>query len=124
MSNYLPKQITILVCSLLLTPPVLAQTFRPRLPQRDPTPIPQIQPLPALPPANELLKPVVPEIEVPPGFSGDNSVTIVVKKFKVLGSTVFSEAELAAVLFPFLNRPLTCIIHEIKTRPKKSKICL
>jgi len=104
MSNYLPKQITILVCSLLLTPPALAQTFR--LPRRDPTPIPQIQPLPALPPANELLKPVVPEIEVPPGFSGDNSVTIVVKKFKVLGSTVFSEAELAAVLFPFLNRPL------------------
>jgi hemolysin activation/secretion protein len=71
-----------------------------------PKPLPTPEPLQQLPPAEDLLKPTAPV--TPPDISPDDgSVTVVVKQFKVVGSTVFSDRELAEVLQPFTNRPLT-----------------
>jgi hemolysin activation/secretion protein len=94
------------ITSLTATP--YEQVAQIPLPKPVPTPLPEPQPLPPLPPSEELLQspplsPTVPEIE--PGR--DSAVTIVVKRFKVVGSTVFSAKQLAAVLEPFTNRPLT-----------------
>jgi len=73
------------------------------------------RPLPPLPPPTELLEPSPPdpsltvpdapqpEDTAPPG----GEVTLVVDRFEVVGSTVFSEVELQTVLAPFVNRPLT-----------------
>jgi hemolysin activation/secretion protein len=91
----------------LLTVPVLAQT-----PPRAVEPRPQ----PTLPPPEELLDPelTTPTLEVPddspepdlPDNTISDEVTLVVNRFEVVGSTVFSEAELQAVLVPFTG-PLT-----------------
>jgi hemolysin activation/secretion protein len=76
------------------------------LPLPAPKPLPDLKPQPQLPPAEDLLR--SPKPETPPEVTpGDRSVTIVVKAFKVVGSTVFSEQQLATVLKPFTNRPLT-----------------
>ncbi|HIK19417.1 MAG TPA: BamA/TamA family outer membrane protein [Leptolyngbyaceae cyanobacterium M33_DOE_097] len=81
---------------------LIAQAFQ--LPA--PKPLPEPRPQPQLPPADDLLR--SPPSETPPEIApGDDSVTIVVKAFKVVGSTVFSEQQLATVLQPFTNRPLT-----------------
>ncbi|MDX2239971.1 MAG: ShlB/FhaC/HecB family hemolysin secretion/activation protein [Leptolyngbyaceae cyanobacterium bins.302] len=77
-----------------LQPPTPAPPLPP--PQ---VPVPQvppieIQPVP-LPPAGETLSP------------GSVPGTIVVKRFEVLGSTVFSAEELAAATAAFTNRPIT-----------------
>jgi len=81
---------------------LIAQAFQ--LPA--PKPLPEPKPQPQLPPADDLLR--SPPTETPPEIApGDDSVTIVVKAFKVVGSTVFSDQQLAAVLEPFTNRPLT-----------------
>ncbi|MGF1570911.1 MAG: ShlB/FhaC/HecB family hemolysin secretion/activation protein [Nodosilinea sp.] len=68
---------------------------------------------PSLPPPEELLQPLptAPELEIPatpelPIAPGEGDVTIVVNRFEVVGSTVFSEAELQAVLAPFIGKPL------------------
>ncbi|MEO0984719.1 MAG: ShlB/FhaC/HecB family hemolysin secretion/activation protein [Cyanobacteria bacterium J06639_14] len=95
------------------TPQTLAQT----------TPSPSIpgiiepSPEPSLPSPEELLVPLpdAPRLEVPalpaePDASGDSvseEVTIIVDRFEVIGSTVFSEIELQAVLAPFVGSPLT-----------------
>ncbi|XGV98310.1 MAG: ShlB/FhaC/HecB family hemolysin secretion/activation protein [Leptolyngbya sp. BL-A-14] len=80
----------------------IAQAFQ----RPAPKPLPELKPQPQLPPADDLLKPSTPQTpsEIAPG---DDSVTIVVKQFKVVGNTVFSEKQLATVLEPFTNRPLT-----------------
>ncbi|MBD2176090.1 ShlB/FhaC/HecB family hemolysin secretion/activation protein [Pseudanabaena sp. FACHB-1998] len=61
---------------------------------------------PRLPSPDELLKPSSPPTSTP---TENNNVsgTIVVKRFNVLGSSVFSEEELNQVLIPFTNRPIT-----------------
>lgn len=82
--------------------PVVAQSNPfPRFPA--PQPQPEAEPLP---PLEEVLptpetSPEIPQpsLEIPD--------TIVVKQFEVIGNTVFSPAELAAVLEPYTNRPLT-----------------
>ena len=76
---------------------------------------PNSQPL--LPPPEELIEvlPTTPQLQVPdpaltpdlPEGSLSDEVTIVVDRFEVIGSTVFSEAELQAALAPFIGRPLT-----------------
>lgn len=99
-------------------PPVVQPSFlnpaAPDQPQRiaqafqrpAPKPQPELRPQPQLPPAEELLR--SPQPTTPPEIApGDRTVTIVVKQFKVVGSTVFSEKQLASVLEPFTNRPLT-----------------
>lgn len=101
-------------------PLILAQTA--------PPPVPLIRPIeptpqPALPPPEELLEPSPepPQLQLPdvsptvePSAAGTtddvtDGVTIVVKRFEVVGSTVFSEAELQAVLAPYIDTPLTLL---------------
>ncbi|MEM6716279.1 MAG: ShlB/FhaC/HecB family hemolysin secretion/activation protein [Cyanobacteria bacterium P01_C01_bin.147] len=73
-------------------------------------------PRPPLPPPEELLDelPTEPNLTVPdapaptvPDGELPEDVTITVERFIVEGSTVFSEAELQAVLAPYTGRPLT-----------------
>lgn len=88
-----------------------------QLTQVPPTPPRSIDPRPQLPlpPPEDLLQPPppAPELQVPsaplpetPTTPGDD-VTVVVDRFEVVGSTVFSEAELQAAVAPFVGRPLT-----------------
>ncbi len=75
----------------------------PTLPPEPPPPEPE--PLPPLPPPEELLPlpstPVTPQ----PGFTVPG--TTVVREFRVVGSTIFTPAELAAATSPYTNRPIT-----------------
>jgi hemolysin activation/secretion protein len=87
-----------------------------------PLPIAPIEPIeprpqPVLPPPEELLQPLppAPELQVPLTPSPDRpapidgEVTVTVDRFEVVGSTVFSEAELQAAVAPFVGRPLTLV---------------
>lgn len=101
--------------------PLLRTSTAPQLAQVQPSaPLPAIvqpDPEPVLPPPEELLEPTPdpPQLETPaptidPGLPTEldpDVVTIVVDHFEVVGSTVFSEAELQTVLTPFVGRPLT-----------------
>ena len=73
-------------------------------PQPTPTPSPQL-PHP-LPPPEELLQPSVPTPTPPENIPGVPQ-TINVERFEVEGSTVFSPEQLAKVLEPFTNRPIS-----------------
>lgn len=70
-----------------------------------PPPEDLFQPLPTTP-ILPLPDPTLPERPDPPDRPGEE-VTIQVDRFEVVGSTVFSEAELQAVLDSFVGRPLT-----------------
>lgn len=75
------------------------------VPPPAPTPQPQIPSAP-LPPPEELLQPpATPAIPTP--IPGKIPATIVVKRFEVVGSTVFSVEQFNRVLAPFTNRPLS-----------------
>jgi hemolysin activation/secretion protein len=77
----------------------------PRINEPAPTPSLPEQPLPPLPPPEELLpQPPSPDpsVETP-----DVPTTVVVREFKVEGSTVFSPEELAAVTAPYTGRNLS-----------------
>ena len=82
----------------------------PRIPQPlitppRPRPIPEVEPLPD---PQDLLPPLrIPSDRPTPPFIQEPLQQISVKQFSVLGSTVFSETELAEVLKPFTNRTLT-----------------
>lgn len=65
-------------------------------------PEPPSQTSPTLPPADDLLK--APPQPVPQPDSPDNPDVIAVKKYRVTGSTVFSEAELARITKPFTGK--------------------
>lgn len=82
-------------------PPIIDPTGRsgePRLPERE-------KPLrPALPPT-QILPPVQPLPETP--FDKGPALRVFVKKIHVVGSTVFSEAELAQLTAPYENREVT-----------------
>lgn len=69
-------------------------------------PLPEITPTPVLPPPDELLRPpgTLPD---EPGIPGDVPETIFVERFEVVGSTVFTEEELAEVTAPFEQRELS-----------------
>ncbi len=78
----------------------------------DPGKPPSNQPLPEqspLPPPEELLQP--PDTTTPtpsqPIPSGEVPPTIVVRKFKITGSTVFSPEDFDKITKPFTNRPIT-----------------
>jgi len=105
------QQTTWLIVVILSTP-ALAQTSpaTPPLPRIPPGVIPlgppSDQPLPdPLPPlpADDLLPPAPPLPERPPAIPD----VIRVREFRVIGSTVFSPEELAAVTAPFTHRDLT-----------------
>ncbi len=107
----LPPRLTDPIPPIPLPPPE-----EPAPPIRLTDPTPQIP----LPPPEELLRPLPPppELQVPetpgpeapvlPGGEVPGSeVTVVVDRFEVVGSTVFSEAALQAAVAPFVGRPLT-----------------
>ena len=82
-----------------LTPQIITPTLRspsPQLPTQTPAPLPSPDEL-----LNPSREPVTPQKEVP--VTG----TITVNRFEVLGSTVFTKAELDQILSPFTKRPIT-----------------
>ena len=91
------------LCLLSITIPVGAQTV-PQLLRPSPEPEPEPE---TLPPSEELL----PSLEVPseesPTPEFDIPGTIVVKQFEVIGSSIFSQAELTELLKPYINRPIS-----------------
>ena len=84
--------------------PVAAQT--PVTPPEEPQPLPPPQELipPLVPPQQQLPQP----LEIPG--------QIVVKQFRIIGSTVFNASQLAEVLEPFQNRPLS--LSELLEAPR------
>ncbi|WP_009630302.1 ShlB/FhaC/HecB family hemolysin secretion/activation protein [Synechocystis sp. PCC 7509] len=71
-----------------------------------PAPIPSFELLQPLPPPEELLQPSLPTptpLENAPG----GLQTINIERFEVVGSTVFSSEQLAKVLAPFTNKPIS-----------------
>ena len=72
------------------------------------TPVP-IEPefKPQLPPPNQLIPTPAPSPSPPSEIPDDAPQNIIVKQFKFVGNTVFSEARLAEVLESYLNRPLS-----------------
>ncbi|MCU0535819.1 MAG: ShlB/FhaC/HecB family hemolysin secretion/activation protein [Hydrococcus sp. Prado102] len=87
--------------------PLQAQTFNPSFPI-PPTPTPPEQETPQpLPPLEELLKPVEPTPTPEEEFPGTAPGQVTVKQFKFVGSTVFSQEELAEVTKPFTNRQIS-----------------
>ncbi|WP_434686195.1 ShlB/FhaC/HecB family hemolysin secretion/activation protein [Pseudanabaena minima] len=82
-----------------LTPQIITPTLRspsPQLPTQTPAPLPSPDEL-----LNPSREPATPQKEVP--VTG----TITVSRFEVLGSTVFTKAELDQILSPFTKRPIT-----------------
>ena len=79
-------------------------------PQDVEPPAPDALPTPSvpekLPPPSELLEPSIPTPE-PSQPLPDTPQTVTIEKFEVVGSTVFSQEELAQVLKPFTNKPIT-----------------
>ena len=74
------------------------------LPRPSP-PEPQTPPSP-LPPPDQLLQPA-PQTTTPEAVPGNVPQNILVKRFQVIGSTVFSRKELDKVLAPFTNRTIS-----------------
>lgn len=87
-------------------PDLLAQAA-PTLPRQDfqrSVPTPTEVPLPILPPPEELI-PSTPSFQ-PSVPNADYSTQITVKDFEIVGSTVFTTAELAKITTPFTNKPI------------------
>jgi hemolysin activation/secretion protein len=85
-------------------PPVTVPPPQDIQPLPTPTPSPELpQPLP---PPEELLQPNIPNPKPPENVPGVPQ-TISVESFRVVGSTVFSPEQLAKVLAPFTNRPIS-----------------
>lgn len=78
----------------------------PRLPDQPipETPLPD-QPLPILPPPEELLPSVEPQLPEPPFDETDGNFFL--SAIEITGSTVFSEAEFADLVAPYLNRQVS-----------------
>lgn len=89
------------------------RTLPQRLPQPQdiqpsvPAPLPSTQPPQQLPPPSELLEPPSPDINPQQPVPTDAPQTITVERFEVVGSTVFSQEELAKVTADLTKRPIT-----------------
>lgn len=73
-------------------------------------PLPEPDPPSVLPPADDLLESPVRPITPQPDsdLNPDNDQTkVVVQRFEIVGSTVFTDEELAEITAPFTNRPLS-----------------
>ncbi len=86
------------------TPPL--QVPSPQDVQPFPSPIPTPATPQPLPPPEELLEPTLPAPTTPENIPSGLQ-TINVERFEVVGSTVFSRQQLAKVLEPFTNRPIS-----------------
>ncbi|NEO19686.1 MULTISPECIES: ShlB/FhaC/HecB family hemolysin secretion/activation protein [unclassified Moorena] len=78
-------------------------------PRRPPSlePAPEPQPPQKLPPVDELLDPSAPSPDLPDEILEDIPKRIVIKRFNIIGSTVFSQEKLAEITDPFLNQPIS-----------------
>ncbi|MBD2348867.1 ShlB/FhaC/HecB family hemolysin secretion/activation protein [Trichormus variabilis] len=72
-----------------------------------PAPLPPPQQPQQLPPPGELLQPSSPDINPQQQVPENAPQTITVERFEVVGSTVFSQEELAKVTTEFTKRPIT-----------------
>lgn len=72
-----------------------------------PPPLPSTPPPQQLPPPTELLEPPSGEINPQQPVPADTPQTIIVERFEVVGSTVFSQEELAKVTDEFTKKPIT-----------------
>lgn len=72
-----------------------------------PAPLPSTQPPQQLPPPSELLEPPSPDINPQQPVPTDTPQTITVERFEVVGSTVFTQEELAKATAEFTKRPIT-----------------
>ncbi|MFG6100269.1 ShlB/FhaC/HecB family hemolysin secretion/activation protein [Leptothoe sp. ISB3NOV94-8A] len=87
------------VCGGLIAESVLAQT---RYAQSEFPESIDIQPLPS-----ERILDIPIDVAPSPALPGTVPESIVISAFEVIGSTVFSESDLATITAPYLNRPLT-----------------
>ncbi|MGI2903290.1 ShlB/FhaC/HecB family hemolysin secretion/activation protein [Tolypothrix sp. VBCCA 56010] len=105
-----------ILLSSLITKPLKAQMDAAQLPNQQipppqdvlppsAPPSPPPQPPAPLPPPSDLLRPDNP-VPTPNEQIPSVSETFTVKRFEVVGSTVFSREELAKVLAPFTNKPI------------------
>ena len=69
-------------------------------------PLPEAEPLPALPQPEELLGPEF-SPQPPTEPSVPDATTVIIQRFEILGSTVFDEGDFAPITEPYLNRPVT-----------------
>lgn len=69
-------------------------------------PLPELQPAPPLPPPQDLLPDFTPAPPPETPLPGDG-VTVVLQRFEVVGSTVFSEADFAEITADYIDRPIT-----------------
>ncbi|NET66694.1 MAG: ShlB/FhaC/HecB family hemolysin secretion/activation protein [Moorea sp. SIO1G6] len=100
-----------------LRPGIELPEERRRIPFPDPTPrapkppslepAPEPQPPQKLPPVDELLDPSTPSPDLPDEILEDIPRRIVIKRFNIIGSTVFSQEKLAEITDPFLNQPIS-----------------
>lgn len=74
---------------------------------RPSSPVPPPKPPQPLPPLEDLLPPSRPTPTPSESIPGKLPETIIVERFEVIGSTVFSPEELALVLAKFTNRPIS-----------------
>ncbi|WP_375503528.1 ShlB/FhaC/HecB family hemolysin secretion/activation protein [uncultured Nostoc sp.] len=88
---------------------ILSQKFPPPQDVQPPTPLPLPSPeLPQpLPPPADILPPSAPTPTPDEPLPGNSSQTIVVERFEVIGSTVFSPEELALATAEFTKRPIS-----------------
>jgi hemolysin activation/secretion protein len=95
---------------LPFVPQLLAQTL-PRPDFQRPAPLPSDQPVelprPRLPPPQELLPvPLAPHPTGQPSHPANFPAQITVKRFEIVGGTIFTAAQLAAITAPATNQPL------------------
>lgn len=96
----------------LLNPPLKAQTPPTQLPLPQdvqpsfPSPIPAPEIPQPLPPPEQLLQPPQTTPSPPENIPGVPQ-TIAVERFEIVGSTVFSPEQLAIVLAPYTNKPIS-----------------
>jgi hemolysin activation/secretion protein len=112
----------VIIFSATLIKPLKAQVIKTtRIPNHTTAQVPNIRPEPGKPPSNQTLpeqSPLPPPEELlqPPGTttptpetipSGEIPQTIIVKKFKITGSTVFSPEDFDKITKHFTNRPIS-----------------
>lgn len=95
-----------------LPPGIELPEERRRIPFPDPKPpslepAPEPQPPQKLPPVDELLDPSAPSPDLPDEILDDIPQQIFIKRFNIIGSTVFSQEKLAEVTEPFLDQPIS-----------------
>jgi hemolysin activation/secretion protein len=120
--NKFGKHFSVLAIAATFSPlPLAAQTpqTRPLPPDQLPKNPPTTPTAPTkLPPPDRLLSPTTPQTPAIPSDRG--SETLVVKKFEIIGSTVFSEAEFAEITKDYIKKPISVVaLFELRTKITK-----